>query len=45
MSFWAKEKGQWSGTSKRRKAIHSKMKKEQIFGKQIFVGPCRKNGT
>ena len=34
-----------SGTSKGMKTIHREIKKEkaQIFGKQIFAGPCRGN--
>ena len=46
-----RRRGQGLGTSKERKATYRKMKKEQIFGTQKFVGkqmfgvPCRDGGT
>lgn len=36
--------GLWFLTSKEKKAVHLKMEK-QVFGKQMFAGPRRDNGT
>ena len=36
--------GQWFGISKKRKGINME-RERQMFGKQVFAGPCKANGT
>ena len=40
-----KRRGQGFGTSEERKATYRKMKKEQMFGKQMFAVSHRDGGT